>query len=221
LTEQLSKSFNPKAHHFFIGGITGSGKTTFGSSIFEKVDTLAIFINTSEERIPEQKSQIVVTSVDDLCKAIEMDARKICFNPREAGDVSVSDVEEISRIMLKMGRQIHKKRRFIAVFGHLFIDEVHEFSELHRANKTIDRIWKRGRRYGIIGVAMSQRPADVSHTILTQCRYHVIFRLGTYEIPYFARYKIPIEDHEEWLKKDYHFCIFDGEEVKRFYPIKI
>ena len=213
--------FDPKANHWFMCGITGSGKTTFGASIFEKVDTLAIFINTSEERIPERKSQIVVYSVDELLRAISLDARKICFNPHEDRDISVSDVEQICKVMLSLGRQIHKNKRFIAVFGHIFIDEIHEFSSLHRPNVNIDRIWKRGRRYGIIGIGISQRPADVSHTILTQCRYHVIFRLGQYEIPYFERYKIPIEDHKEWLKQNYHFCIFDGEEVKRYYPIKL
>ena len=42
---------------------------------------------------------------------------------------------------------------------------------------------------------MSQRPADVSHTILTQSKDHVIFYIGSYDHPYFKKYKIPIEDY--------------------------
>lgn len=213
--------FNPKTEHFFICGITGSGKTTFATSIYEKLDTLCVFVNTNEERIPERKSQIIVWDVDEVIKAINLDARKICLNPKETREIASADIERLCNVLFHIGSQINKERREITVFSHLFIDEVQEYSSLHRPNANIDRIWKRGRRYGIVGVAISQRPADVSHTILTQCKYHVIFRLGQYEVPYFQRYRIPIEDHEEWLKRKYHFTIFDGADVSRFYPIKV
>jgi len=208
---------NPKKYHLFICGITGSGKTTLATKIYENLDTICIFINTNEERIPERASQIIIYDSNEFIEAIELNATKICLNPREFKEIETSEIERITKILMTMGRERKKE----GIFAHIFIDEVQEYSSLHKPNINIDRIWKRGRRYGIIGCAISQRPADVSHTILTQSQFHVIFKLGTYETPYFERYKIPIEEHKEWLKKPYHIIVFDGVEVKRYYPIKL
>lgn len=199
----------------FICGITGSGKTTLATSFYDKLKTICIFINTNEERIVERRSQIVCFDSNEVIEALSLDAKKICLNPREMKDIEIRDVERICNTLFEIGKQVQKN------FAHIFIDEVQEYSTLHRPNKTIDRVWKRGRRYGIVGVAISQRPADVSHTILTQSKYHAIFRLGTYETPYFQRYKIPIEEHEDWLEKPYHFIVFDGIECMRYYPIRL
>ena len=213
----ISFKFNPREKRVFTCGQTGKGKTTFASQIYKKLDTLCIFVNTNEERIPERASQTVVYSVDDIAKAINLGGRKICLNPKGENEIEPKEIARICSMLMRIGRKMKKQM----IFSHVFVDEVQEYSSLHRPYSTIDRIWKRGRRYGVVGHAISQRPADVSHTILTQSEYHVIFRLGTYEIPYFKRYGIPIEEHEEWLKKEYHFIVFDGIDTKRFYPVRI
>jgi len=201
--------------------MTGSGKTTFASKEYEELSLLCVFINTNLEVIPEQASQVIVHSPDEVIEAINSGYRKICYNPKSDKEISPEEIDEIRRILFNIGIKINAKRRKPLVVAVLFIDEIQEYSSLHRPHAGIDRLWKRGRRHGVIGVAISQRPADVSHTILTQCQHHVIFKLGTYEMPYFERYHIPIEDHIEWLDKDYHFVIFDGQTVKRYYPIEI
>ena len=79
--------------------------------------------------------------------------------------------------------------------------------------------------YGIRAVGISQRPADVSHTILTQSLYHVIFYIGDYDHPYFRKYNIPIEPQlevtdeypEGFLEfRSYRFVIWDGTTMTRY-----
>lgn len=213
-------SYNPEKHNF-ICGMTGGGKTTFASKVYEELPTLCVFINTNLERIPEQKSDIIVNDVDQVIEAINEGYTKICFNPKANKDIEAEEIDEIRQVLMNMGLTANRAKSKPIVIAHLFIDEIQDYSSLHKPHKGIDRLWKRGRRYGVTGIAISQRPADVSHTILTQSAYHVIFKLGTYEIPYFQKYKIPIDEHIEWLKQDYHFVVWDGTEIERFRPIEI
>ncbi|HTP79594.1 MAG TPA: ATP-binding protein [Bacteroidota bacterium] len=45
------------------------------------------------------------------------------------------------------------------------------------ARKTVERIAKEGRKYGVSCMIVSQRPSDISETILSQCSNFVILRL--------------------------------------------
>lgn len=45
------------------------------------------------------------------------------------------------------------------------------------ARKTVERIAKEGRKYGVSCMIVSQRPSEVSETILSQCNNYVILRL--------------------------------------------
>jgi DNA helicase HerA-like ATPase len=45
------------------------------------------------------------------------------------------------------------------------------------ARKTVERIAKEGRKYGVSCMVVSQRPVEVSETILSQCNNYVIHRL--------------------------------------------
>ncbi len=45
------------------------------------------------------------------------------------------------------------------------------------ARKTVERIAKEGRKYGVSCMVVSQRPSEVSETILSQCNNYVVLRL--------------------------------------------
>jgi hypothetical protein len=45
------------------------------------------------------------------------------------------------------------------------------------ARKTVERIAKEGRKYGVSCMIVSQRPAEVSETILSQCNNYIILRI--------------------------------------------
>jgi DNA helicase HerA-like ATPase len=45
------------------------------------------------------------------------------------------------------------------------------------ARRTVERIAKEGRKYGVSCMIVSQRPSDISETILSQCNNFVVMRL--------------------------------------------
>jgi hypothetical protein len=146
--------------------------------------------------------------------------RKICFNPSEDEAKALEDLEALIRTLFTIGHTLNKDvSKTPKVWCYLFIDEVHEYSDKLK-NDNVDRIWKRGKRYGLVGIAISQRPAEVSHAILSQSYNHVIFSMSKYEMPYFQRYRIPIDEPEirNHLKKKYHFVIFEQNGKYELYP---
>jgi uncharacterized protein len=67
---------------------------------------------------------------------------------------------------------------FVCDEAHLYLP-VHEDSDAleRRALQVFERIAKEGRKYGVGLMVVSQRPADVSRTILSQCNNFVVMRL--------------------------------------------
>ena len=62
--------------------------------------------------------------------------------------------------------------------AHLYLPVKAEAEAVERrALETFERIAKEGRKYGVALVVVSQRPSDVSRTILSQCNNFLVLRL--------------------------------------------
>ena len=210
----------------FIGGITRSGKTVFASEYFRNNSGFNIFINTNEEYCVESAADYIASDFNTVLDIINKHSENnpnnpdlnICYNPKTAGDdISINEVETLINMCFAIGA--HHKRRAQGqpeIWCTVFIDEVQTWGE-KTGHPAIHKLWKRGLGYGIRAVGISQRPADVSHTVLTQSMYHVIFYLGDYDHPYFKKYQIPIEEHMEHIEfKSYRFVIWDGTKMTRY-----
>ena len=63
---------------------------------------------------------------------------------------------------------------------HLYLSTKDEADSVQKqALYNFERIAKEGRKYGVSTLAVSQRPADVSKTILSQCNNFIVLRLTT------------------------------------------
>ena len=65
---------------------------------------------------------------------------------------------------------------------HLVLEEAHRYVQYDIDTKIIgynifDRIAKEGRKYGILMGVISQRPSEISETVISQCSNFVIFKL--------------------------------------------
>ncbi len=64
----------------------------------------------------------------------------------------------------------------------LVLEEAHNYlntrSQSQTARRTIERVVKEGRKYGVSCMVVSQRPIDVSESILSQCSNFVVLRLS-------------------------------------------
>jgi len=214
--------YNVNKHHAIVG-ITGSGKTYFSTWEYHNIQNRAIFINTSDEYFPEKYSDVIVYDIDGFLEAFNSGKKKICFSPQTEKDITVEDLIQIRDILFAYGSEVNKGRKEPLVWCHIYIDEIQEFSNKKAPNSEIDSFFKRGRRKGITAIAISQRPAEVSHTILNNCSAHIIFKLSSFEKTYFTTYRIPIfeTDKEEWIKQQYYFVVFDGYDLKEGYPVKL
>lgn len=70
----------------------------------------------------------------------------------------------------------------------------------------------RGRIHGVKGIWITQRPAGLSHALLTQARYHGIFYMGAFEDPYLSRYGLDGEGLRRALgaPENHAYYVWDG-----------
>jgi DNA helicase HerA-like ATPase len=76
------------------------------------------------------------------------------------------------------------KQHPVALFcdeAHLYIPERHEAGVPEEGLKSFERIAKEGRKYGVGLTVISQRPAEVNRTVLSQCNNFVAMRLTNAE----------------------------------------
>lgn len=87
-----------------------------------------------------------------------------------------------------------EERHPIAVFcdeAHLYLPVTASDNMDERGLRNFERIAKEGRKYGVSLVVISQRPADVSKTILSQCGNFIAMRLTNPEDQYVIRRLFP------------------------------
>ena len=65
----------------------------------------------------------------------------------------------------------------------LFFEEAHNYIPRYSegesfARTAIERVAKVGRKYGVSAVVVSQRPRELSHTVLSQCNNMIVMRIS-------------------------------------------
>jgi len=203
--------------------------------MFKNVGALAVYYNTQYEVRVERAGTAIIQDMGGFRKAYNKGYRKIVWNPNEDKEIAMKDLENLVDLLFKMGKEINKDAIDTPKpFVYLFIDEYHRYSSKTKENPNIDKVWTMGRRWGVLGIAISQRPAHISHEVLTQSPQHIIFFLGKYEKGYFDRYDIPIfkdDENAKWISKGwgsgesksnrYHFLVYDQVELYKYPPVEI
>lgn len=88
----------------------------------------------------------------------------------------------VARIIFSVQQWTRKELRHpIALLcdeAHLYIPERHEAGGLAEVGlRSFERIAKEGRKYGVGLIVISQRPAEVNRTVLSQCNNYIAMRL--------------------------------------------
>lgn len=112
------------------------------------------------------------------------------FNGRKAQIININ-LEDIDDIYAKVIVKIFCKFLFEYAKGlkeratipfHLFLEEAHRY--VQKDNDTFllgynifDRIAKEGRKYGVLLDIISQRPVEISDTVIAQCSNFLIFKM--------------------------------------------
>lgn len=206
--------------HILIIGTTGSGKTYAAAYMLDYLDAF-VFVNTQRELSVTQKCQVSLDDPSELQEAMEEGYRGIEFIPSMDKDEAREEVQVLREHIFEIGEAMKEKAQVLELptWITVFLDEAQVYAPL-MTHKDGEIIWNQGRGFGIRGVALSRQPQELSKDIVNNCEFELIFRLGDYALPYFQRFKIPIEEHREWIDKEHHFLLYDKRKLYRCEPIK-
>lgn len=128
-------------------------------------------IYTKSEKMKELLS--MVFGADGSAKVTIMDLSGVPF------DIVNTIVSLLARLAFDFNFWNASRREFPIL---LVFEEAHNYlpsgaTGTRAARRTVERIAKEGRKYGVSCMIVSQRPAEVSETILSQCNNFVILRL--------------------------------------------
>jgi len=147
---------------------------------------------------------------------------KIVLTPSVSIPQQERELNYIQSILFRIGSKLQDARA--KPFVKLYVDEAHIFSPKYSTDDALQRIARQGLGHGVILNAISQRPADLNHTIITQSGTFYFFAINEWDMPYFERYGIPITtpDAIQWLRQPYHFIKYttDGK-ITYYEPIRI
>jgi polynucleotide 5'-kinase involved in rRNA processing len=206
--------------HILLIGSTGSGKTYAASYMAKFLDAF-VAINTQEEREVSQVCQVQLESPDELQEALEEGYRRIEFTPSMDRDTAIEEVEVIREQLFEIGSEMKARSTELEIpfWITVFLDESQVYAPI-MTHKDAESFFTRGRGYGIRGVAISRQPQELSKEIVNNVEYELIFKQGHYAELYFTRFKIPIEQHQEWINKEHHFLLYDKTSITRCLPVK-
>lgn len=86
----------------------------------------------------------------------------------------------VARMIFRLLRQANPRNRFPV---HLLLEEAHRYVSATPsryaldAGRVFERIAKEGRKYGLFLMVASQRPSELSKTVLSQCSNFVVHRI--------------------------------------------
>lgn len=98
-------------------------------------------------------------------------------------DIDDKQASAIVKILSKMIFEFSKKLERGSFPFNLLIEEAHRYIKKDKDEELLgynifDRIAKEGRKYGVILSLISQRPVDISETVISQCSNFIIFKMS-------------------------------------------
>ncbi len=154
---------------------------TYHEAVTMKVRLHAI-VNSDYARffeVPEYKS--VDSFIASLISVEGRKAQIINFNLEDVDDWFAKFVTKIySKMLFDFSKKL-KERASIPI--HIFVEEAHRYvqkdNDLYLLGYNIfERVAKEGRKYGIMLNLISQRPVEISETVISQCSNFLIFKMS-------------------------------------------
>lgn len=135
-------------------------------------------------RPEEQSTELFVEHLLGLERqqaALHKIAQIIILDMNDAGDEVVEVVSAVvTRMLFDRLRRADPRNRLPV---HLVLEEAHRYVAQRPSNHAIDasrifeRVAKEGRKYGAFLIVASQRPSELSKTVLSQCSNFVVHRI--------------------------------------------
>lgn len=196
----MIKLINFENQHTTVLGTTQTGKTTAVMKSLEKQDKGVLFFNP--QQIPMPKTYVKATgenNVEQIIRAIRS-GKKVNFVPDR--DIRWKQFTYLVNALYKASERAKLDMYFVG-------DEIH-LARMHdrEANNAAIEIATTGLTWGIKGIWISQRPAEMEYTLLTQSTLFIFFTTE-WEGQYLKQKGIPFADIEKRIQDgQYSFCTY-------------
>ena len=172
LIDQIDTRYNDRRYEFLLRPIDHGLKSPFFREHLEK--------HGAAERTSSLMNHLIKLLTGRLEPRSNLTIIDLSGIPFEIVDLTVA---VLTRLMfdLNFWTPAHQRHPILLVFeeAHNYIpraDTGHRF-----ARKAVERVTKEGRKYGVSAMVVSQRPSELSETVLAQCNSFVVMRLSNPE----------------------------------------
>lgn len=134
--------------------------------------------------LTQNKEEVDKKDFLDVLLGLKDDKKKTQITIIDLNSVEDEVVEVISCVITRM---IFEKIKTITERNsfpvNLVLEEAHRYISEHKnshfgeANKIFERVAKEGRKYGLFLMVSSQRPSELSKTVLSQCSNFIVHRI--------------------------------------------
>lgn len=206
-----------RGKHCLVIGATGTGKTFWMTKVANRYLHRFVFVNPNLEEVVEQICTVHYYESTEVLEGLLDGETKIEFIPAEDTQTALEQLEELRLGLFEIAAEINVASG--TWWLNFILDEAQTYA-WKGSREDVDVFARRGRRFGIRSWFLTQRPQNISSTIINNVQNQVIFGTGPYETPYFKSYKIPIEGEMEWLRKPFHYVLYDGFVIRRCKPVR-
>ncbi|OZD53580.1 ATP-binding protein [Rhodococcus sp. 06-1460-1B] len=169
--------------------VQGAGAREKQGPFFGRLTRL---VNRLQSRIDDRRYRFMFTSsgsVNEYRWLHEFAKNMLGTNPgikildfsQVPSDILPIVVGVLARILYQIHFWTNESKRtpvtLVCDEAHLYLPASNMDASATRALDSFERIAKEGRKYGISLLVVSQRPADVSRTVLSQCNNFIVLRL--------------------------------------------
>lgn len=155
----------------------------FTSTLMTRLD---VFLYNSECEFMRDKDNVYKNEADYLSKVfgISKDANVSQLISIDSSEVGIDVLELMTSVVSRILFDYRKKqkgedRRKHPV--HLILDEAHRYikkdTEYILRDNIFDKIAREGRKYSLFLLISSQRPSELSQTVLSQCGNYIVHRI--------------------------------------------
>ena len=156
----------------------------FISTLISRLD---FFLNNKECNFMKVDSQSFMNDEDYLCKVFgisDEDERKHQLITIDSSEVGTDILELMTSVVSRMIFDYRKKKVGDTRHErpvHLILDEAHRY--IHKDTNYImrenifEKIAREGRKYSLYLIISSQRPSELSQTVLSQCGNYIVHRI--------------------------------------------
>ncbi len=172
LIDQIDMKYNDRRYEFLLRPIEHGLKSSFfrdhltNSGQAERTSSLMNHL-----------IKLLTGRVEPRCNLTIVDLSGIPF---EIVDVTVA---VLTRLLfdLNFWTPAHQRHPIVLAYeeAHNYIPRVHSRGDF--ARRAVERVAKEGRKYGVSAMVISQRPSELSETVLAQCNSFVVMRLSNPE----------------------------------------